>query len=988
MADYAVAPATSKPDRPDAFISYSRKDQAWVQTRLFATLEARGKDVWIDLDDIRGGASDWRATIWSGIEAARVVIFVLSPASLESRVCGEELEHAVALNKRIIPVLRSTVDSPIPEALERPNWIAARDEDDQDAAIDTLVAAIETDEAWLETHARITQRTAEWLREGRNTSYLLRGTDLRAAELWLDEQVGHEQRPTPDQVAYVKAGRRASARRQRLLLAGVTVALGVSVVLGIRVYAQGRTAQSEAFAAQALNVVERDPEEGLRLALRAADLGHGRIVKRALREAVGAAGWTHILRERSPHPLVDVAVSPDGRLAVTGSDSATASLWDLRTGARVASLRHAGAVQSVQFSPDGRRIATAALDGTARIWDTAGRALRTLRAGATNVWSAAFDAAGRRVMTATDGAARVWDIGADTPPIQLDGRADGHLAVAPLSRDGRRALTPGPGSSVRLWTLSPRPRSVLLRLDSVEGAHATVAAFSPDGRHVVAGDTAGTACLWTLRGRASGRSCRAYGSGVTAADFSADGSLSMTASTDGTAEVRPTAGGGPVVRLRHGAPIYAAAFSRGTREVVTAGEDRTARIWTTSGRLERALTGHTGAIGTVSFSPDGSQVVTGSADASARTWTTRADTVFLPGRPLRDAELAFSPDSRRLLAVDPGSHRAVVWNLREGTRVDLEGALEPGGASSPCGEHTGCAPWGGDSIVGVQNATATIWDARSGASRALGIANASGAAFSPDGRRVAVIPADGDLDPSARGAAVRAVAGGRATSVPRASPTALRSAVFAAGGRLLLTVDFDRRVRLSNATSGTSAGPGASAVATKAVAVSRDGALLAVAAPVGTSDDERLEIHDVARATVRATAPQLRNIASVAFDPKDSRIVTAGQDGTARVWDVRDLDAPLAVLRGHDAPLRSAEFSPDGRFVLTTAMDSTARLWDPELETTIATYPAGARGGARLSPDGELVAIGGRDTVELHRCRLCAPFDELVRVARLRLPPS
>ena len=180
------------------------------------------------------GASDWRANVWAGIEAARVVVFVLTPDSLASTVCGEELQRAVELNKRILPVLRRPVEGlAIPPALERPNWISARREDDFEASLAALVAALELDEAWIDQHARFTQRTIEWLRHERDGSYLLRGSDLRAAERWLDEQGEHREKPTPDQVAYITAGRRASASRQRRLLSGVVVALVATATLAV-----------------------------------------------------------------------------------------------------------------------------------------------------------------------------------------------------------------------------------------------------------------------------------------------------------------------------------------------------------------------------------------------------------------------------------------------------------------------------------------------------------------------------------------------------------------------------------------------------------------------------------------------------------------------------------------------------------------------------------------------------------------------------------
>jgi hypothetical protein len=91
--------ADTAPARPDVFVSYSRRDKAFVEGILLPALTGRGKDVWIDLEDIPP-AADWREQVLGGVAAANALIFVLSPDSLASRVCGEELERAVELNTR------------------------------------------------------------------------------------------------------------------------------------------------------------------------------------------------------------------------------------------------------------------------------------------------------------------------------------------------------------------------------------------------------------------------------------------------------------------------------------------------------------------------------------------------------------------------------------------------------------------------------------------------------------------------------------------------------------------------------------------------------------------------------------------------------------------------------------------------------------------------------------------------------------------------
>ncbi|MBP0003533.1 MAG: hypothetical protein J7642_07405, partial [Cyanobacteria bacterium SBC] len=58
------------------------------------------------------------------------------------------------------------------------------------------------------------------------------------------------------------------------------------------------------------------------------------------------------------------------------------------------------------------------------------------------------------------------------------------------------------------------------------------------------------------------------------------------------------------------------------------------------------------------------------------------------------------------------------------------------------------------------------------------------------------------------------------------------------------------------------------------------------------------------------------------------RLVTASDDGTARLWDSQGNE--LAVLEGHQDWVRSAQFSPDGERLVTTSYDRTARLWRVE----------------------------------------------------------
>ena len=52
--------------------------------------------------------------------------------------------------------------------------------------------------------------------------------------------------------------------------------------------------------------------------------------------------------------------------------------------------------------------------------------------------------------------------------------------------------------------------------------------------------------------------------------------------------------------------------------------------------------------------------------------------------------------------------------------------------------------------------------------------------------------------------------------------------------------------------------------------------------------------------------------------PTATRIVTASDDKTARLWDAAT-GKEIAVLRGHEGYVRSAAFSPDGARIVTAS---------------------------------------------------------------------
>src|SRR5262249_44014012 len=101
---------------------------------------------------------------------------------------------------------------------------------------------------------------------------------------------------------------------------------------------------------------------------------------------------------------------------------------------------------------------------------------------------------------------------------------------------------------------------------------------------------------------------------------------------------------------------------------------------------------------------------------------------------------------------------------------------------------------------------------------------------------------------------------------------------------------------------------------------------------------------------------------SAAFSPDGTRIVTASDDKTVRIWDATT-GKEITVLRGHDEAVLFAAISRDGRRVVTASADKTARIWDLATGKEIAVLNGHETvvGLADFSPDGTRVVTASDD---------------------------
>src|SRR5262249_19164572 len=100
---------------------------------------------------------------------------------------------------------------------------------------------------------------------------------------------------------------------------------------------------------------------------------------------------------------------------------------------------------------------------------------------------------------------------------------------------------------------------------------------------------------------------------------------------------------------------------------------------------------------------------------------------------------------------------------------------------------------------------------------------------------------------------------------------------------------------------------------------------------------------------------------TLAYSDDGRALVTASQwDPVARVWET-ETGGMQTSLRGHTAPVLSAEFAPGGRVIATAGREGTVRLWELATGRTLATLQGNDNHPFALvfSPDGQTLAAGG-----------------------------
>jgi WD40 repeat protein len=426
-----------------------------------------------------------------------------------------------------------------------------------------------------------------------------------------------------------------------------------------------------------------------------------------------------------------VALSPNGKLVVSGGSNGTIRLWDRTTMRQQGIVGSAGGVSALAFSrdgktlvasgggyvvlfdmtvekpqqramflastaavtslalaPNGQKLVVGTTDSTARLWDLTPKEPKEvgiLGGHAKTVYSVAFAPDGKTVATASgDQTVRLWDVSGEQPVHRtiIKGNTKEVAAVA-FSPDGRLLVSGGYDGTLRIWSLAgnkPREHAVI---DSKSGVVYCLS-FAAGSRMLAAGYGDFSIRVWDLSATQpkERQILKGHTGVVYSVAMAADGRALASSSGDWTVRLWQSAGGKfseRTVQKGHLSHCYSPAFAPDGKTLASVSHDATLHLWgfgPAEARERAVLKDAATPLWSVAYTPDGKTLASGGASGIIHLWETGANRKVrtLEPNPSHISCLSFGPDSHQLLAAS--YKNLILWDAARGVLVRKFEALK------------------------------------------------------------------------------------------------------------------------------------------------------------------------------------------------------------------------------------------------------------------------------------------------------------------------
>ncbi len=310
---------------------------------------------------------------------------------------------------------------------------------------------------------------------------------------------------------------------------------------------------------------------------------------RQLKTMTGHTGWVR-----------SIAVSKDGKRALTGSQDNTVRLWDLDKGVELKKFTgHMSWTWQVCFSPDEKQaLSSGGVDGTLRLWDIdKGEEVKKIdpfagRDEGLRLWTYAADFSrdGKQILSSDAGlpkkrkddeeikySLRIFDADSGKQVRELKGHT-GYIWRAFYSPDGKKIASVGANDQTfRIWD-SEKTEPLVTGKDAHDG-NVVGLAWTPDSKYILTSGRDKLCKMWDAETGKLHKTFTGFSDDVEAVAFSKDGKRFLAGETK-LVHVVDVDSGKIVHRFEeHTDGVLAVAFLPDGRKALSAGKDNILRLW-------------------------------------------------------------------------------------------------------------------------------------------------------------------------------------------------------------------------------------------------------------------------------------------------------------------------------------------------------------------------------------------------------------------------